>query len=567
MKKLLGLLLNRWLLLALGLIALALLIWIVGPLVAIGAVRPLEPKWARLALVAVVVLIVALKKGWNAWRARRANDQMAQGLTAQAAEPAARAGSEDVAVFETRFKEALLTLRQSRIGGKLSLGQRLTGGYLYQLPWYVFIGAPGSGKTTSLINSGLEFPLAEKFGKDAIKGVGGTRNCDWWFTNEAILLDTAGRYTTQDSQQDADAAAWHGFLQLLRRNRPRRPINGVLVTASVQDLLSLPAAERERHASAVRKRVSELYAQLGLRIPIYLLITKTDLLPGFIEYFDNLGREQREQVWGFTVPYGDAKPLTKDVLVATFVREFGSLQKRLFDGMIDRIEAERDPQRRAAVYGFPQQFAGLKEVVGEFVSNAFAPSSYEDAPMLRGVYFTSGTQEDSPIDRIMGVLARAFKVEKRILPPQKSTGRSYFITRLLRDVIFKEAELAGTNLKWERRRALLQGAAFVAIGLAGLGLMLGWAYSYVRNQDYLAAVEAQLPAVRKVVESFPNEPSTDVVQLLPALNELRTLAITPPVAADLSAPSSMKLGLFQGDKIDSAARAAYQRLLTDGLLP
>ncbi|MDE2049335.1 MAG: type VI secretion system membrane subunit TssM, partial [Betaproteobacteria bacterium] len=479
----------------------------------------------------------------------------------------ARAGSEDVAVFETRFKEALLTLRQSRIGGKLSLGQRLTGGYLYQLPWYVFIGAPGSGKTTSLINSGLEFPLAEKFGKDAIKGVGGTRNCDWWFTNEAILLDTAGRYTTQDSQQDADAAAWHGFLQLLRRNRPRRPINGVLVTASVQDLLSLPAAERERHASAVRKRVSELYAQLGLRIPIYLLITKTDLLPGFIEYFDNLGREQREQVWGFTVPYGDAKPLTKDVLVATFVREFGSLQKRLFDGMIDRIEAERDPQRRAAVYGFPQQFAGLKEVVGEFVSNAFAPSSYEDAPMLRGVYFTSGTQEDSPIDRIMGVLARAFKVEKRILPPQKSTGRSYFITRLLRDVIFKEAELAGTNLKWERRRALLQGAAFVAIGLAGLGLMLGWAYSYVRNQDYLAAVEAQLPAVRKVVESFPNEPSTDVVQLLPALNELRTLAITPPVAADLSAPSSMKLGLFQGDKIDSAARAAYQRLLTDGLLP
>jgi type VI secretion system protein ImpL len=567
MKKIFGFLLNRWFLLALGLIALAVLIWFVGPLVAIGEVRPLDPVWARIALIGLIVLLIALKKAWNAWRVRKANDQMAQGLTAQAAAPETKAGSEDVAVFEARFKEALLTLRQSKIGGRLSIGQRFSGGYLYQLPWYVFIGAPGSGKTTSLVNSGLEFPLAEKFGKDAIKGVGGTRNCDWWFTNEAILLDTAGRYTTQDSHRDEDAAAWHGFLQLLRKNRPRRPINGVLVTASVQDLLSLPASERERHATAVRKRVAELYEQLGLRIPIYLLVTKTDLLPGFIEYFEPLGKEEREQVCGFTIPYGDGKPLTKDVLVATFVKEFGAIQKRLFDGMIDRMEAERDPQRRAAVYGFPQQFAGLKEVLGEFVTHAFAPSSYEDAPMLRGVYFTSGTQEDSPIDRIMGVLARAFKVEKRILPPQKSTGRSYFITRLLRDVIFKEAELAGTNLKWERRRALLQGLAFVAIGVIGLAAILGWAYSYVRNQDYLAAVEAKVPAVKKVVEAFPLEPSTDVLQLLPALNELRTIAIVPPVEPDLSAPSSMKLGLFQGDKIDSAGRAAYQRLLTDALLP
>ena len=65
----------------------------------------------------------------------------------------------------------------------------------------MFIGAPGSGKTTALVNSGLQFPLAERFGKAAIRGVGGTRNCDWWFTDEAVLLDTAGRYTTQESNE------------------------------------------------------------------------------------------------------------------------------------------------------------------------------------------------------------------------------------------------------------------------------------------------------------------------------------------------------------------------------
>lgn len=82
---------------------------------------------------------------------------------------------------------------------------------IYQLPWYMLIGAPGSGKTTTLQNSGLEFPLMEQLGIDPISGVGGTRQCDWWFTNEAVLIDTAGRYTTQDSHASQDSAAWQGF--------------------------------------------------------------------------------------------------------------------------------------------------------------------------------------------------------------------------------------------------------------------------------------------------------------------------------------------------------------------
>ena len=86
----------------------------------------------------------------------------------------------------------------------------------------VVTGPPGSGKTTALLNSGLRFPLADKLGSDSVQGVGGTRNCDWWFTDDAVLLDTAGRYTTQDSYETVDRAAWKGFLELLRRHRRRR---------------------------------------------------------------------------------------------------------------------------------------------------------------------------------------------------------------------------------------------------------------------------------------------------------------------------------------------------------
>src|SRR5688500_20112609 len=105
-----------------------------------------------------------------------------------------------------RFEEAVATLKEKRRGGHS----------LYELPWYVIIGASGSGKTTALVNSGLHFPLEQRVGKGALRGVGGTRDCDWWFTDEAILLDTAGSCRTQDSDAAADSAGWREFLSQLR---------------------------------------------------------------------------------------------------------------------------------------------------------------------------------------------------------------------------------------------------------------------------------------------------------------------------------------------------------------
>ena len=115
---------------------------------------------------------------------------------------------------------------------------------LYELPWYAFIGAPGSGKTTALVNSGLSFPLEQRSGRAKVRGVGGTRNCDWWFTDDAVFLDTAGRYTTQDSDPTSDTEGWKEFLALLSKFRPRRPLNGIILTISVQDLLAQGEAGR-----------------------------------------------------------------------------------------------------------------------------------------------------------------------------------------------------------------------------------------------------------------------------------------------------------------------------------
>ena len=311
MKKLLGIFFNRWVLAALGLLAVALLIWFAGPLLAFADYRPLESETVRWIVIAIIVAAYLARVVWRALRARQSNSQLIEGLLKQpAAAPRPEEGpaAQEVAALRQRFEEAMRVLRQARLGEPVGrpvrrwLAALSPRQYVYQLPWYIFIGPPGSGKTTALLNAELNFPLADRLGQQAVRGVGGTRNCDWWFTDDAVLIDTAGRYTTQESHKDVDAAAWTGFLQLLKKNRPRRPINGAIVTVSVSDLLTQSAAQREAQANAIRRRILELHETLGIRFPIYLLLTKADLLAGFMEFFGGLAQGRADAGLGILVP-------------------------------------------------------------------------------------------------------------------------------------------------------------------------------------------------------------------------------------------------------------------------
>jgi len=306
-----------------------------------------------------------------------------------------------------------------------------------ELPWYVMIGAPGSGKTTALLNSGLRFPLMNRDGTTQVSGVGGTRNCDWWFTDEAVLLDTAGRYTTQESNTRADAAAWHGFLALLKQARPSMPLNGVLVSVSASDLMLWTKPERTKFAAHVRMRIAEIYAALAARLPIYMLVTKCDLIAGFNEFFGDLNQEARAQVWGTTFPT-DVDP---SFMGAPYAKEFEALEARLGAEMLARIHEEKDLQRRAAIYRFPQQFHAMGPLLAEYLVQSFSTQVDGKPLFLRGVYFTSGTQEGNPIDRVLGALASTFKLDRGNPVVDGSTGKSYFVTRLLREVVFPEAKI------------------------------------------------------------------------------------------------------------------------------
>jgi type VI secretion system protein ImpL len=533
----------------LALIFFSLVIWFGGPYLSIAEVVPLESSQARIIAIAAIFVFWGLRALLREIKSARASRNLVKAVARQEDPTSARATA-DTRQMQQRFDEAIEALQKSNKGKKS----------LYDLPWYIIIGPPGVGKTTVIVNSGLNFPLSQKFGKEALRGVGGTRNCDWWFTDQAILLDTAGRYTTQDSDQSSDAAGWLGFLGLLRKYRKRRPINGVLVAMSIADLASQSDAERTRHVASVRERLAELNKELNITLPVYLILTKGDLLAGFNEFFEDLQQDGRAQVWGATFPLEASRAGQAPDLFET---ELDLLIDRLNGRMLARIDAERDVNRRALIFGFPRQLAGTRRSLVDFVTEAFGGSAYEQGVLLRGVYITSGTQEGTPVDRMLGALARTFGLGVRAVSSQGSRGKAYFIQRLLMDVVFKESGLAGVNRRMEMRQALGQATVYISVAAITILGGLAFAISYQHNQAYLADVQR---AVKPLQAFQGTQPPADPVAELPRLDAHHDALIAANEYHD-GVPFSMRFGLYQGGSLAGAASDAYIRELNAGLTP
>ncbi|MET0180751.1 MAG: type VI secretion system membrane subunit TssM, partial [Novosphingobium sp.] len=526
-----------------GLIVLMLvLLFCLGLPLVVGWLRP---PWVRLAIGGVIVGVWLAFAFVRRRRARKASEAIAQELAGPSA------GDQEEAAVAQRMGEALRQLRTAS-------GNRRD--YLYSRPWYVIIGPPGSGKTTALLNSGLRFPFSDQ----SLKGVGGTRNLDFWFADEAALVDTAGRYTTQDSDSSADSRGWKSFLALMRRHRPKQPINGVIVALGVDELLRADCAGIDRHAALVRRRLAELRETLEISTPIYLFLTKVDLLAGFVEFYDDLDVEGRRAVLGTTFPDPGVR-LDQNRIVSAFDQLVTAQDER----QAKRLYEEVDTTRRSLILGFPAQLAALRDRVARFVDGAFVVG---DRPvgLLRGFYFTSGVQEGAPLDRILAGVADVYSAPRSAAAGQ--TGRTYFLNRLLSEVVFREAGLVQTD-----RAALLRQkgrfiAGSVAIAAAAAVVLVLWGISFFANRDFqsdllAASVEARTLSRETGIDLVEvRETDPDLEQSLGVLNALRAL---PHGYAERAAGKPglfERFGLYQTSHSDAAVEA-YRDGLRRIMLP
>jgi type VI secretion system protein ImpL len=527
-----------------------LLVWLAAPLLSLGGRHPFDGRAERAALLASIAITLAAALLLRRWLRRRRNAQLFAKL---------QAGDDAEQALAQRFASAMQMLRAglaARGSAPAHWWQRRR--QVYQLPWYLFIGAPGAGKTTALLNAGLRFPLAERLGAAPVAGVGGTRQCDWWFTDQAVFIDTAGRYTTQDSRGDQDASEWCLFLQLLRRHRVVQPINGVIVTVSAPDLLA-GGAELAHQAAAIDRRLQELRMQLGQSFPVYLLVTKVDLLAGFIENFGDYDPVQRQQPWGIAFEWSGSSAAVPDDLST----RLAELPARLAAAVPQRLQAEPLPERRPAIYLFPAQVESLLPSLVEFTRRAFRHAADAPAQPLRGIHFSSGTQEGNPIDRVIGELGRSFGFAPRAREAAPGQGKAFFLAGWLMNLVIAEAPLAGFSLVRRRRQRRLETALGVCTALALLLLCAGWVHSYRSNRDYVAAVQER---VARVAEQVGPARDGRIDRLLPLYALLDQLAASGGIDPD-APPPGLGLGLFQGERLARSAEQTYHRVLDRTFAP
>ncbi len=363
--------------------------------------------------------------------------------------------------LQDRWKEAIQAIRSSHL--------KKFGNPLYVLPWYMIIGESASGKTTAIKSARLSSPFAEL---SRTSGISGTRNCDWWFFEQAILIDTAGRYAIP-VDEGRDKEEWQKFLSLLIKFRRREPVNGLVVAVAADKLIDPRPEVLEDDGRNIRRRIDELMRALGAKFPIYLMVTKCDLIQGMTQFCDSLPEKTLDQAMGFL-----NKSMSKDVM-SFHERAVNTIGERLRDLRLlifQKAGSKTDPE----LLLFPEEFERMKPGLDAFMGVAFRENPYQETPILRGIFYSSGRQEGSPYSHFLSSLGL---IEEREVLPGGNKG--FFLKDFFSKILPKDRRLFAPTqrtLEWSRLTRNLGLTSWVAIVIALCGLL---SFSFVKNLNTL----------------------------------------------------------------------------------
>jgi len=428
---------------------------------------------AGLLLVGLVIYLFVR------WLSMRKAAKFEQQLTASkdagghSTDPADIARREEL---REKFKSGLKTLTDS--------GKNLT-----RFPLYVMVGEPGAGKTEAIRHSSIRFPQGIN---DLLQGVGGTYNMDWWFTNDAIILDTAGALLLEQSNK----AQFEEFLDLLKQYRPDYPITGLVLAIPADSLLIDDPRHLEEKASRIVDQFAVLQESLDLRYPVYLMVTKCDLVTGFREFFDAPGNESFEaQMLGWSNPEPLDHPFEPSRTAALLAPLADRLQ-HVRDKLLGANWPSGSDLRRLdfldSIYAFPGEFRRLFDPLGKYLEVLFRSDRWKNQrpPFFRGIYFTSSLRQGAVLDK---ELAAALNLPLTRLPEVRGyqTDKSLFLRDFFLEKLFRESGLVTrlTNIAGGLRNRLMRFYLITASVLLLL-LLTGWFAS--RRLDKRLAAERNL---------------------------------------------------------------------------
>ncbi len=403
--------------------------------------------------------------------------------------------NEKVKDLKSKFKNAIKIIKKSSLYKNKRKAK-------YELPWYLVVGNTNEGKTTLLESSGLNFPLNVDYSKKQLDEENNTNSFEWYFAEHSVFIDMPGNYIEQ-KQNPEDPIIWKEFLKIFTKKRWRRPINGIILSISVDTILGKSELELEQYAKDLRVRFDELSKAFMSSIPIYLIITKSDKIDGFNEYFASLTEEEKNEILGMTFNTSD-----KNIDTTVIKPSLEDLLKRLNSSVLDKIHYEWEEQNRGRIFSFCNNFSNFFEKTNLFIEMCFSQTRYRKPLLLRGIYFTSVPGKSN---------SRAL-VNKSGLDYSRSNTKGLFIKKLLNDIIFPESEIIKMDdnykKKIKRNQYITYGISLIIVSLFSFFIIK----DFIQHNDLLTKLEKNyeiyLDKKNKIV------PSDDFLEVLTVLNKI-----------------------------------------------
>ncbi|MBP6950859.1 MAG: hypothetical protein KBD36_00700 [Alphaproteobacteria bacterium] len=264
--------------------------------------------------------------------------------------------------------------------------------FRYQLPWIVMLGTSSAGKTTVLQNLALDRPIGRPNfeTKSQHKPL-----CDWWFYNHGIVLDVDGNLVLNSSQVNSDEDNWKLFLNLLTHYRPKRALDGVILTIPASELIG---KDRLSH-DEIMLRAGYLYGKLwqmqhitGFKVPVYIMITKCDLVPGFQSFCKAVPSHNKHDMFGWS----NSHPIDSSYDTGWIDEAFFTLNGSLYQDQEEIYADGRNLVNSDDIFLFPYTLNTLKDGIRTYSDNLFKSSGYHESFFLRGIYFVGDSNIEAP---------------------------------------------------------------------------------------------------------------------------------------------------------------------------
>lgn len=429
--------------------------------------------------------------------------------------------------LQEKWKESVELLRDSYL--------RKKGNPLYALPWYLVIGESGAGKTSAIKSARLSSPLTD-IARTA--GITATRNCDWWFFEEAIILDSAGRYTIP-IEEDRDREEWEKFLALLSRYRRKEPLNGAVVAIAADALLAGGGDKLRLDGQSIRKRIDQLMRVTGAKFPVYILVTKMDMVFGFVEFFDCFPEGDSSQAMGYM--NRKLNPYWHEVLA----QAWADMTVRLRELRLIMTHQACAPGPAALV--FPGEFERLRPGLEVFVRSVFEENPYQETPPLRGLYFSSARQDGQPTSELLDYMGQPESVS-----PRGAAGKDLFLKDLFRSILPGDRTLFSPILEFIRWRRLTANSGLLAWLLICLSLCGFLTMSFIHNRLTINKFHADFKQQQQA--AYGQDATTDLIII-----ERMRLQIL-----DLEKANRYwlipRLGLDESLEVEKAVKAKYVQI-------